>query len=794
MTSKGLRDLFSAAFAASLAACGGGASAPTSATTPPASSSPQTDDPLWKRTMKFAYLAGPAAMTVALAACGGGGGGGGGTQSTVPPLSACAVSVATGFSGDLNATYSDNSGGDGGAGGAGDGGGAGAGGGEGKVMGGLMTVTRLADGVVLGSATTDATTGLVSIKPCAADGALMLTLSGQAGATYYDEGLGTTAAFPQGTVLHALVDQFDENVGVSALTEAAYRYALNNFIGNPSEIAAGQAPLMQTGNLTGLTAAQVRAANAVVLAEVNRFLPTASQLSSIKALPTPLDSSSSTTTLSNNSYGLNAVATGGLAKLAALYFPGGTSPALSMTDQLARDLTDGKIDGFALDGSAVVNTGTNTTATYYSNDLSPRLQATSYAISAQFGANSTYNLGAGYSDFEYADVYSSNATSVCDQMRNWAALAKDGTVVLIRSELQDVNSPCSATNQSVSSSIKGYVSNVQALEGNLSNSFALKYDGSLVGWGTQYCGELGNGESSGIIDTPSQVVGLSAITSIGLSNFGGIARDSQGRVYTWGSDTYGLLGLGSNPAYDLAVCDYANGFPGNDVPNVQFAGAVTTPRQVPGLPSILSVTASQLMVAALDVQGNVWMWGLSPSLDPSQPSGASASTPTKVAGLSSVVQISGSSDALFALRQDGTVWALGENSLGAIGTGNKTPVITPVQLPGLSNIVAVAGNQLAMAALDSAGAVYVWDAGLFPTPTPLTSISTCEVPDPTSGACENTLLQTNLPSIQRIKSGGNFIGFEDFNGTIYLFYPSAVGEQMSNALFLRYVTASSFGL
>src|SRR5258708_3213237 len=76
----------------------------------------------------------------------------GGAEGAKPAAGNCAPSVTSGFAGDLNASYSGDYGGGGDSGAGGDGGsGAGAGAGEGKVLGGLMTIERLADGAKLGS-------------------------------------------------------------------------------------------------------------------------------------------------------------------------------------------------------------------------------------------------------------------------------------------------------------------------------------------------------------------------------------------------------------------------------------------------------------------------------------------------------------------------------------------------------------------------------------------------------------------------------------------------------------------
>jgi hypothetical protein len=50
--------------------------------------------------------------------------------------------------------------------------------------------------------------------------------------------------------------------------------------------------------------------------------------------------------LPSNRYGVAAAVLGGLAKMGSSYIAS-SSPALATGEQLARDLTDGKLDGFA---------------------------------------------------------------------------------------------------------------------------------------------------------------------------------------------------------------------------------------------------------------------------------------------------------------------------------------------------------------------------------------------------------------------------------------------------------------
>jgi hypothetical protein len=274
-------------------------------------------------------------------------------------------------------------GGGGGGGGAGDGAGAGAG--EGKVLNALMTATRLSDGTVLGSALTDPQQGLVTIRPRKSDGPVLLTLTGQDGALYYDEGKNQMLPFGPGRVLHALIDQFDENIGVTMLTEAAYRYALNNF-GKSAQAGVVVPTPADPSELRGLTSEQVRAANQAVLAEINTKLDTKVQMPSVKTLPTPVDSSSPTNALPLNRYGIAATVIGGLVKAAAKQQPTAAAPGIGITEQLARDFTDGKLNGVAKDNTPAAPAAQ---AFYEPQTLSGTLRNGTAAMSSQFGQGTT---------------------------------------------------------------------------------------------------------------------------------------------------------------------------------------------------------------------------------------------------------------------------------------------------------------------------------------------------------------------------------------------------------------------
>ena len=654
-------------------------------------------------------------------------------------------------------------GGDGGTDGGGDGAGADGGGGLGKVLNARLTVTRVADGARVGSALTHPVTGLVRIKAGPGAGPFLLTLEGVAGATYFDEGKNTLLPFGPGNVLHALVDRIDENLGVSPLTEAAYRYALNNFVANPAQVKAGITPLLATGSVASLTAEQIRQANERVRQELNRLLPQQLQVPSVKSLPTPIDNTSGANALPVSRYGLAAVATGGLVRKANNYLPTSTLPALELTEQLARDLTDGTINGFALDGSPA-----SVAAAYY--DVSRdavELGATSASISAQFGSTTTLALSPFVSDFTLA-TFTGNTTPTdgCEIQYDKAALTREGRINLQRVTPKS-GERCLGPIGNTVQLLRGFVDDVRFVRAIFSQTFAVKNDGGVVAWGDASCGRLGDGASIGRRDTPVPVVGLRDITSLGAGNYHGIGRDKAGFVYTWGADSQGQLGLGSATVYDDTACDRNLGRVGGSPALVR---AIFTPRRVPGLSNIVSVAADQQTSLALDSAGRVYQWG---SITTERKRFDNAWVPTLVAGLTSVSAVTTVGSFNLALRSDGTVWGWGANAGGEAGDGTLTPKPTPVQIPGLADVVQIAGDAIgSAAALLRDGTVKLWDVRDFPTYTTPATYRICRV-DGTgynyyygAGTCLS-LEVLPFPKMRHVWGNGFQLTFIGLDGKVY---------------------------
>lgn len=611
-------------------------------------------------------------------------------------------------SADTTRLESTGGGDDGGSPGGGDGAGSDGGGGLGKTVNAMLTVQRLADGALLGRARTHRETGLVKIKAGPGAAPLLLTLSGNADARYYDEGqaelagpLAAMLPFDETQVLHALVDQLDENVGVTPLTEAAYRYAINRFVVDPARVAAGEEPLRRTADLrelSRLTAAQIREAHAVILKEINGKLPDIYRLESLKSLPTPVDGGATTDALKLSRYGRQQAVTGGLVAAAGLFKKADVKqPALALVEQLARDLTDGRLDGYALDGKPAAPEGE--TPVYDSMRLPADLAFGANRQAERFGSVTLYpQVPAIVEVGEQWATYDND----CPRWRDHVSLLKDGTVRLERTTYTASATAfpdCKQTSQRTV--MPDFMAGVRQLQSNGYQGFLLRSDGLVYGWGNAACGTLGDGSLSGTVDKPKRIDALAKLTSMAIGEYAVAARDASGRVFTFGANAEGALGLGPQPPGAVAcrISDSRLSFPSVLTPQyVRDAGETTSVHVVRGR-----------TFYAVRADGQLVGWGSGQGMAFGGDSTAPRDLPVLVDGLKAVRTVAGTHDTTFALVTKGGVFGWGSNAGGGFGDGSALPKLAPapVRLPSIAQDLVADGLGQAIALLDD-GSVVGW--------------------------------------------------------------------------------------
>lgn len=226
-------------------------------------------------------------------------------------------------------------------------------------------------------------------------------------------------------------------------------------------------------------------------------------------------------------------------------------------------------------------------------------------------------------------------------------------------------------------------------------ALARRSDGTVRGWGTNAAGQMGNGSTSATpVVTPVQVPGLTGVTAISSGSGFCLALLGDQTVRAWGLNTFGTVG------------------------NNSATNPITTPTTVltlagPVLTGVIAISAGTSHCLAIRGDSSVWGWG-SNSLDKlGLAGGGQRNGAVQVPGLTGVVAVAAGGDHSFALLGDGTVRAWGWNGQGEMGQGSASSTIhAPVLVPGLSGVTAIAsGRHHGMALL--AGRVWAWGANHF---------------------------------------------------------------------------------
>ena len=358
--------------------------------------------------------------------------------------------------------------------------------------------------------------------------------------------------------------------------------------------------------------------------------------------------------------------------------------------------------------------------------------------------------GAGYFDNGTIIAAGYDHSLVIDQDGFVWAFGENGSGQLGDNSTTDRGLPVRVWKSSTS---QDYLGACIGADGGQNFSVALLPTGVPVTWGIQSSGRLGNGLNSSNSRKYAEPVkngddpaypDLAGIRQIAAGHGHGLGREpnaseqtgSLGRVWAWGSNTSGQLGLGSTThgiraepmllsanteltdALDISgggahtavvrwkdgdaeldgtvwTCgNRADGRLGNGSTS---SGDVTYPTKVikvdgSALTGVWQVSAGPTHTLALDGDGHVWAWGdntYGQLGDGSTSDNGYARLVKDSAGtglLSNIVMISAGGEATngrsMALAADGTIWVWGRNDEGQLGNGQTASVtLLPVAHP-----------------------------------------------------------------------------------------------------------------
>jgi len=198
-------------------------------------------------------------------------------------------------------------------------------------------------------------------------------------------------------------------------------------------------------------------------------------------------------------------------------------------------------------------------------------------------------------------------------------------------------------------------------------SVALMPDHTLVAWGNNVNGELGNGTTNPQY-TPAPVLGIDHVIWVSAGWTHVVAIKSDGTVWTWGGNFWGGIYPGAGMLGDGTTADHY------------------LPEQVPGLAGAIQASGGDSFTSVLLSNGTVWTFGSNGAgqLGTGSFSPAQSLVPVQVKGLGNIVSITGRDHHNQAIRSDGTVWSWGSGENGELGNGTtqNSPTVVQVTWPG----------------------------------------------------------------------------------------------------------------
>ena len=267
--------------------------------------------------------------------------------------------------------------------------------------------------------------------------------------------------------------------------------------------------------------------------------------------------------------------------------------------------------------------------------------------------------------------------------------------------------------------------------GGIGTKFVLLADGGVLGWGANDKGQLGVGSQQAVSSAPQSLRNLPPVQALtaGVEHVLALTRD--GKVFAWGRNAEGQLGLGDN----------ANRF---------------SPIEIPGLSNVIAIAAGFNFSMALTADGTVWAWGENTSSQLGDGTQLSHNRPIQVPGLANVqrifatmgngvavdadgavwasgylpfsfagdvhppsvfrrvplldgaVQLAGGGQHIIFRKADGTVWVVGTRGSLALGVEGTGDIQVPQQLPGITDAIWVAASANNSMVLRGDGTVLAW--------------------------------------------------------------------------------------
>ena len=222
-------------------------------------------------------------------------------------------------------------------------------------------------------------------------------------------------------------------------------------------------------------------------------------------------------------------------------------------------------------------------------------------------------------------------------------------------------------------------SDVSAASCGYTHNLFAKTSGHIWGWGLQFCGEVGNGSYSLVVD-PVQVSGVEGLQVAAGPQTSAVLKN--GALWMAGRNDFGQVGNISSMAYS----DY---------------------QSVENLSNVKQVAQGWQTVFALQDNGSLYGWGYNGNGLIGEDTKKDSFTPMQImTGVDTCAISKWANSNVAVVKTDGSLWTWGLNEAGQIGDGTNLQTKEPVKVMDKVNIVAI-GNRF-MAAIDKDGSLWTW--------------------------------------------------------------------------------------
>ena len=258
--------------------------------------------------------------------------------------------------------------------------------------------------------------------------------------------------------------------------------------------------------------------------------------------------------------------------------------------------------------------------------------------------------------------------------------------------------------------------NIVDLYDNWDCVIAKDSEGKLYSWGYNYTGELGNGTTENssmpicISDIQDSPLNGKNIVDVYTSGSIVVAKDSEGKLYTWGGyNDDGQLGNGTTENSYMPICI-------SDITNSPLNGK-----------NIIDVYVNWYCVIAKDREGKLYSWGYNGYGRLGNGTTENSSMPICISDITNsplngknIVDVYIYGDCVIARGSEGKLYSWGGNKYGQLGNGTTENSSMPICISDIQdsplngkNIVKVDFGYYNMSAIDNEGKLYKWGSNKY---------------------------------------------------------------------------------